>query len=150
MNGNIVFTIAHNRICYFNMKSFSIQAIFTFKEKDKKYITGFNQLLNRNYFFLYFGWDCYEINLKNGKYNSIDFNSTNSSDSIIIDNYLVDSLCNGITIESINSKSILFSNYLEKPTRIFLINERSKSFIALCSYESSYETDLYIYKISNK
>ena len=101
-------------------------------------------------FFLYFGWDCYEINLKNGKYNSVGFYSTNSSDSIIIDEYLVDSLCNGITIQRINFKSLLFSNYLEKPTRILLINERSKSFNALCSYEYSYETDLYIYKINNK
>ena len=138
-NGDILFTNDRKSFCYFNMKTFMIQAVY----KVENDIIGFNQL-NNNKFYFFVNKLSYEVNLKNKK-----LKPTSQVNCIMIDKYKVYSRYNTIYILNENNQNI-YSEKIYSSSRIILVNKKEKMFASLSFNESTYWMYTNIFKISNK
>ena len=121
LNGNIVITLNYNKFFYFNMKTFSIQFVFSHSDKPPTKVTsknkntyniniiGFNQFKDKNILYYFFGLNGFKINLKSGKFTKINFNKS-SNNCISFNKYLI-YVNNSKLIITDDKSNYLFSKY---------------------------------------
>jgi len=144
LNGDIIFSIDINKFCYFNMKTFMLQASFECKNLVSP-IIRFSQLRDKNY--LYFGINKsgFELNLNNGKIKEIKFGSSDKSKYTSFNKYYL--FCDKcIKVKSDNNET-LFSKSLDDEGKSLVINEKEGLFAGLCFLKHKYMMNLYIFKI---
>ena len=146
LNGDIIFNISPNKICYFNMKTFSIQTII--EKEPNKIINKFNQLNDKNYFYFFHGNVCYEFNIRNGKIKRVDILKKNIENYTPLGEYYIDHQSNFLIIFTDDNERIYSKSLHQKINDIFIIDKKEKIFASLAFYEPSYLMYVSFFKIT--
>jgi len=162
LNGNIVITMNYNKFCYFNMKTFAIQYVFSHfnklstkispKNKNTYYnnnIIGFNQFKDKNILYYFFELNGFQINLKTGKFIKINYNKS-SNNCVSFNKYLIYVNNNEKLIINDENNNQLFSKYYYKAQHLISINQKINLFATLGFYDDPFYTDFHIFKINSK
>ena len=145
LNGDIIFNISPNKICYFNMKTFSIQTII--EKEPNKIINKFNQLNDKNYFYFFHGKSCYEFNIRNGKIKRLDYKK-NIENYTPLGEYYIDHQSNLMMIITDDNERVYIKGLNQTINDIFIIDKKEKIFAALAFYEPSYLMYVSFFKIT--
>ena len=145
LNGDILFNIQRNKVCYFNMKSFSIQTII--EKGTNEIITKFNQLNDKNYFYFFLSNIGYEFNIKTGKINKIDINKFRKENAKKLGEYYINYYNSYMYIITENNKKIYMTDFRYKINDILIIDNKEKIFATLAFCENNYSMYIYFYKI---
>ena len=160
LNGNIVITINYNKFCYFNMKTFSIQFIFSsfflspslntpkYKNTYNINIIGFNQFKDKNILYYFLGLNGFKINLKTGNFTKIIFNKS-SDKCILFDKYLINVNDSKLIINDEKNKCLFSKNYY-KLHHVISINQKINLFATLGFLDDPFYTYFKIFKINSK
>ena len=128
LNGDIIFTIKHDIFCYFNMKTFSIQAII---ETNKIYVINtFNQLNDKNYFYFCCQFVCFEFNMK-GKIKKLSKNNNSIANAKMLGDYYINNYNNSMNVIIDNDKIIFAKKLPSDKNSILIIDEKEKIFANL-------------------
>ena len=145
LNGDILFNIQRNKVCYFNMKSFSIQTII--EKGTNEIITKFNQLNDKNYFYFFLSNIGYEFNIKTGKINKIDINKFRKENAKKLGEYYINYYNSYMYIITENNKKIYMIDFRNEINDILITDNKEKIFATLAFCENNYSMYIYFYKI---
>ena len=149
-NGDVIFTIDNNKFCYFNMKTFMIQACFEYKFKENDCISKFNQLKNKeNYLYCFSLNESFGVNLNNGKIKDLK-TYYNKYQYVQLDEYYINLVNKYLYILNENN-DIIYEKELKKNEndgRIIIIDQKERLFAILNFNKRDYHMNVNIYKIN--
>ena len=145
LNGDIVFNLESNKCCYFNVKTFSIQTIIQVDEYES--IHGFNQLNDKNYFYILYDNKCCEFNIQNGRIKRKYIHSTSKESSKKLGEYYINICDNNMNIITEDNKNIYRKELNTDYDKGLLIIDEKEKIFACFTYDYSYTMSLSFYNI---
>ena len=145
LNEDILFNLAPNKLCYFNIKTFTIQTIIEITKNE--IINRFNQLNNKNIFYFFTNNFCYEFNLMDGGKKEIPFSKINNEDSTVMNEYYINASSKSLIIKNQDSE-LLYEKRLNTKGRILIINEKENIFAILSFCDTNYSMNVNYFKIN--